>query len=260
MTRQFTLLTTLYNENNPVRCQEYLYCLERNLHNRDIDSVVIFYEKSGTSDYLLARLDGKQGIKLEIIDDKPTFRELFHYSNEHLNDRNIIIANADIYFDEEHGLNLIRDYDFSGKIFALTRYNKLAHIEKLLREYPDQHGLARRTGEGLLRTQHTNGTSIDSWIFSAPIALDFRCYYTMGVVSCDSCLNYQLLKSKLRVFNPCLDMISIHEHNGWTPDKYQLVLDKNGIRRTRRQWRAFNENNGDYQAGIRFCRLSDTLI
>ena len=99
---------------------------------------------------------------------------------------NCIGISADIFYDRISGINLIQNYDLTGKFFALTRYNKLDHLKKLLKDYPGQTGKVIATEEGLLRSQHLNGSSIDTWIYRTPIVLDFRCSYRMGIAGCDS--------------------------------------------------------------------------
>ena len=258
MPRYFTLLTTLYNEKDPARRAEYLSCIDRNKHNPSIDSIIIFYEKQDDNDELLEELENR-GVCIHITDKQPTFCDFFDYSNTHLVGRDIVLCNADIYFDPDRGLSQLNDIDLNGLFFALTRYNKLSHINKLIDEYPNQQGLMIETREGKLRSQHLNGSSIDTWIFRSPINIDFKCDYTLGVLSCDSNLNYQVKRSRhLRVYNPCLDLISIHEHNNWTPGKYQSVRDAQGNLHSRKQWQIHNFRNGNYPAGIPFCLLADT--
>lgn len=255
--KNFSLLTTLYNEKDPNRCQEYITCLERNISDQNIESIIVFYEKETDNDYIYRWLQ-QNNIILKLIDRKPTFHDLFEYSNRNLRSRKIIISNADIYFDEEAGLNLLSDLSLTGKFLVLTRYNKMAHLSKLLSAYPEQTGITIETRDGLLRSQHLNGSSIDSWIFKTPLVLDFKSDYTLGRVSCDSCLNHQLKRSKfVSAYNPCLDVISIHEHNGWTPSKYQTVVDDQGVKRTSDEWARHNYLNGDFLECIPFCSLND---
>jgi len=255
--KNFSLLTTLYNEKDTNRRQEYISCLEKNIRDPNIDSIIVFYEKEADNDYIYRWLQ-QNTIIIKLIDRKPTFHDLFEYSNRNLRSRKIIISNADIYFDEEAGLNLLSNFSLTGKFLVLTRYNKMVHLSKLLNEYPQQTGITIETKDGVLRSQHLNGSSVDSWIFKTPLVLDFKSNYTLGRVSCDSCLNHQLKKSKfVSVYNPCRDVISIHEHNDWTPAKYQAVVDEQGVKRTLNEWTRHNLSNGDFLECIPFCSLAD---
>ena len=131
---------------------------------------------------------------------------------------------------------------------------EFSNTEEILK----QTGITIETKDGVLRSQHLNGSSVDSWIFKTPLVLDFKSNYTLGRVSCDSCLNHQLKKSKfVSVYNPCRDVISIHEHNDWTPAKYQAVVDEQGVKRTLNEWTRHNLSNGDFLECIPFCSLAD---
>jgi len=173
MASQFILLTTLFNEKDPARRTEYLYCLNRNKNNPRIKSITIFYQKADSKDDFIEELENC-GASIHLVERQPTYHDFFEYSNTYLVDRNIILCNADIYFDSGKGLNLLEDVELGGLFFTLTRYNKLPHIRKLIDEYPNQQGLAIETGEGRLRSQHLNGSSIDTWIYKSPINIDFR--------------------------------------------------------------------------------------
>jgi len=257
---RFILLTTLYNEIREHRINEYLYCIKKNLNNEYIDKIIIFFEKNDDKyNEILTKLEAliSDNIIIEYINHRPTFNDFFQYANTKLLNNNIIITNADIYYDENKGLNLLTNIDLTDKFIVLTRYNKIA--------YPGYHqqqtGYIIETKEGKLKSQFKTGCSIDSWIFKTPLKIDFRCHYRLGIVQCDSSLNYQLIKSNnYKVYNPCLDIISIHEHKNWSPSNYNLVEDDITKKKiSRKKWMEMCKKRGDFFASIKFCRIKYVL-
>ena len=59
---------------------------------------------------------------LERIDGRPTYRQLFEYANAKFPYRTVIVANADIYFDDT--LDLLRHVSLEDTILALTRLER----------------------------------------------------------------------------------------------------------------------------------------
>lgn len=249
----FVLLTTLYNETNEERIKEYTKCLDINIKNPDIKEIVIFYEINELEDKMLLLLK-EYDVKIIYITKRPTFEDFFKFCNEHYPDNKCIITNSDIYFCYNTGLNLLSNVDLSDKILTITRYNK---IDQLKNPNLFQGLYVFNTEHGMLKTQHNNGCSIDTWIFSTPITLDFKCDYGLGVLRCDSSLNYQIKQSKIyKPYNPCLDIISIHEHNGWHPDKYNKIKDVNNNEYTVNEWDKLCKQRGDKYDKVGFCKLA----
>jgi hypothetical protein len=57
------------------------------------------------------------------------------------------------------------------------------------------------------------------------------------------------------VHNPCLDVISVHNHDGWNPNKYKTVIDENGAKISQETWVKKNLDAGHYPADVPFCRI-----
>lgn len=249
----FTLITTLYSEQNEHRIKEYLHCLERNLNNQHVDEIVILYEKKKNDDLFLGVLE-KKNVKIVHINRRPTFRFIFEYTNRELPDKKIVVLNADIYFSISRGLNLMDTVDLSDRFIVLTRYNKVEYIEHLGKTI----GVEIKDEGIKLRSQHKLGYSIDCWIYRTPLKITFRCDYLLGTNRCDSCLNFQLKYfSDYTVYNPCLDIISIHEHKGWDPNKYNFVVDADGKRYHINEWNRKLRKEKNRWDFIRFCKLDD---
>jgi hypothetical protein len=221
------LITCLYNEPSPARIAELLTCLERNLSNRHLASVDVFFDDSRAieSKILLERLRSMP-VSLKMIAGRPTYRELFEHANTHWPNRTVAVTNADIYFDES--LELLRHVKLDETILALTRWNV----------QPD--GTARLL---MLPDGFPNYFSADAWIFNTPLELDFYCEYELGTMFCDSFLNAQLFASRLSVFNPCLELKTYHlqaeESLSQQFEKEDTVEEK------REMWRAEYARNGN---------------
>jgi len=250
---KFVLLTTLYNEKNQQRIQEYINCIESNLNNSMISDICILYE--GSPDDNMIHILDKYNIIIEYINERPTYKTFFDYSSNNFSGRKIIITNADIYYDYDKGLNLIKDIDLSDKFLVLTRYNK---FKQLANPYQFVGIEIDHPIHGKLKSMHMSGISIDSWIYMAPVIPDFNPEVHIGVVFCDSMINSCLMGSnKYKVYNPCKDVISIHDHSGWNPVKYNTVRMKNGEIVSQHTWRSMCINRGYGMACVPFCHVSD---
>jgi len=189
----FVLITMLYNEINQERITEYITCLEKNIENPIIDCIHIIYDTS--SDQLTNTHPLKEYIqeKKNIItytDERPGYGFFFWLANNHYPNKKIIIANADIYFNES--LYFLQNYDLTNQFIILTRWNVI----------PD----------GSL-TLYRSRYSQDAWIFKSPLAQLEQCNICPGRVACDSQIAYFAICKGLTVSNPCLTIQACHIHN-----------------------------------------------
>ncbi len=191
----YVLIISLYNEKTFPRIRELITCLQLNLSHPMIDQVHVVYDtnKDDQRNPILTYLMGTQ-VNLTYHKGRPTFNQLFELANESYANRKVIIANADIYFN--HTLSLLKDFDFTNKVLALTRYDvkddgtlKLLHTNKGLPNYLSQ----------------------DTWIFKTPLAVSFDAQIELGTYFCDSFLNKLFFNdSDLQALNPCLDIQTCH--------------------------------------------------
>lgn len=192
----FVLFTTLYNEKKELRQNEFMFCLEKNLHHPSIKKIVILYESKEKQDFLkkLKDLeDFEKKVEVIFIDERPTFEQFFNLANIFYRDEKIIIANADIHFDNT--LDLIYKKQLKNKLIALTRYDR------------------NENGQYQLHDNHCFVTPCqDSWIFHAPIK-SFFCNFKLGILGCDPALAYAALKAKLQVVNPSRTIKTYHVHS-----------------------------------------------
>ena len=198
----FILITSLYNETDVARAQEYLTCLEKNLIHPSIQSIHVVYDTSrdDLNNYVLNYLKLKN-VKITYIVGRPTFGYLFKLINEQYPQNKIIISNADIYFNET--LHVLDSYDLQEKFLALTRWNVKADGSiEIFKQYDKNNNFR----------QDWSYYSQDTWIFQAPLK-PFRYEgIELGTFLCDGIVAFQAYQVKLHVFNPCWTIQCCHLH------------------------------------------------
>lgn len=214
----FVLFTTLYNEKKELRQNEFIFCLEKNIHHPSIKKIVILYESKKKQDFLkkLKDLENfEKKVEVIFIEERPTFEQFFNLANIFYRDQKIIIANADIHFDNT--LDLIYKRQLKNKLLALTRYDK------------NQNGEYELNGGYQLLS-----SSQDTWIFQAPIK-SFFSDIQLGKLGCDPALAYSALSAKLNVVNPSRTILSYHVHSSnirtyTLSDSYDHILPYASLR------------------------------
>ncbi len=195
---EFVLVTSLYNEVNVQRQQEYLECLIRNLQHPNIAHIHVFYDESkdGQGENTILSVLKSNTITISYINKRPTFQEIFTYVNTAFPERRLIIANADIYFDDT--LHRLSTFDLTHHFIALTRWEVQSNGE--LENHPFYYQGAP--------TFHSQ----DTWIFQTPIALFDTRNTSIGIAYCDSDIAYLAAVAGYKVCNPCLSIVSHHLH------------------------------------------------
>lgn len=177
------LLTTLYHEAHPERARELIECLQRNGANPAIDQIHVFYDSAADQGSSVVRQAvARAGATVREIRGRPTYADFFRYANEQLAGQIVVLANADIHFNQT--LALLDGLAWDRRFLAITRD-----------DFVGTHG------EG----------SADVWVFRAPVPL-FGQNVTFGTVCCDQVISYLARKNGLRVDNPCLSIHCLHRH------------------------------------------------
>ena len=191
-TVQFNLITCLYHEANPKRAAEYILCLQKNLRNKSIQNIHIIYDTSKDPDKQspLHRWLEKQCVTISYTEKRQSFGDCFRCANERFPDTNVIISNADIWFNKT--LSLIKNNHLEEKFLAITRHDK--------------------KGQRLKRVQL--GFSHDSWMFKTPFSIAPRLNHVpVGSWFCEKpVVDAARMHAGLRVYNPAFSVQCIHEH------------------------------------------------
>jgi len=179
------LLTGYYHDPDPHRRGEFLECLKRNAANDWIDEVRVFIEDATAPETIST---DQRKVTLIPLRRRVTFRFLFDYANQHLKRQTVVIANADIFFDET--LRRLNGYDLRGKLLCLSRWDVQADGSTVFFEHP---------------------SSQDAWIFQAPIP-EMTCDFHLGLPACDNSLAWEAEQAGLEISNPARTLHANHLH------------------------------------------------
>ena len=198
------LVTQFFISEKPEVLSNIIETLRRNLENPFITEILLLNEQ----DYDFSQFNNNYKINQIIIGERLTFKKAFEIMNmKYYNNRKVILANADIYFDET--LQLLYHYNFSSKsiIFALLKWANVMENVTLS-----------------LRTD-----SQDAWIFQTPLHTLLISEYTdfpLGAVRCDNRLAKLLKELNYNVIGP---VFAIHAIEFNTPLKRSLYDYKRAV-------------------------------
>ena len=220
--QKFVFMTMLYNEKNIDRQQEYITCLKHNLEHPSINHIHVLYdiESDNQSNNILAFLQ-KNKVSITYISGRATYGDFFNLAKESYPDKYIIIANADIFFDDS--LRLLETFDFTDVFLALTRWNIRQACAPILADSQWNQEKKQLLGHHFnpaTKTSGINSLSTDVWIFKSPLKKFEHDDIVLGTQWCDPCIVYQAQKAGLKVINPCLTIRCYHLHQtnirNWT--------------------------------------------
>ncbi len=174
-----TLYTSFYQDQNPEREKELIYCLNRNIENPLIDRILIFTE-----------CPIPENPKITIIGNcRPTYRMLFDAVNTYCQNENEIslISNTDIYFDNSLSKLILN----ARTCVALSRWDVKPNQEPKL---------------------HNERFSQDVWIFQGKVRKVRFCDFFLGVPGCDNRIAWELNQAGYVLYNPATTIKSYHYH------------------------------------------------
>lgn len=192
MRSQFVLMVGFYRDLDPARMGEFLTCLKHNLGNVLIGEVHVHVEERqpGRRYYLLEEYPFLAHPKVKLVDHgrRASYRALFDRANQKCAGQRVIIANADIYFDDS--LAQLDRTVLDGKLLCLSRWDV--------------------QGDGSAHLfAHT--FSQDAWIFQAPIRT-FKNNFLLGLPRCDNRIAWEAQRAGLAVSNPSRTVRANHLH------------------------------------------------
>ena len=184
------LVGGFYEDPDPVRCDELLECVRRNVGNEEIDEIHLLVEDELDPPELAAAHPALADEKVRLVPHgrRCTYEDLFGYADEHFSGRTVVVANADIYFD--HTLGRLRDYDLGGRLLCLSRWNVEEDGSTWCFEFP---------------------ASQDAWIFEAPLPR-FLCAFNLGLPGCENRLAWEASQAGLEITNPARSIHALHLH------------------------------------------------
>lgn len=184
------LLTGFYLDPDPTRQAEFLECLQRNVRCEQIEQIHLFIEESLTPEALrqLHPMLSNEKICLVPHRRRLTYQALLAYANKRLINRCVIIANADISFDNT--LAYLNGFNLVGRLLCLSRWDMQPDGSAVFFEHP---------------------ASQDAWIFHSPIRT-FACDFPLGVPGCDNRLAWEADNAGLLLSNPSRTVRAQHLH------------------------------------------------
>jgi len=198
-----------YQETNPDRLKELVYCFKQNLQNPyvkmiyDFGSGMKIYDTSEAS--FSFNMDINLSNKYKIVDNPEkkwlTFEMAINYANTNSDTGNYwCIMNLDIFLDDKSFWNTIRGQLNNGFIYAQSRY-EFNRIETKI-DNKIQFKDSAKMDENFAKMYHAN--TQDAWLFKTPldcnnknISFDFE----LGFLGCDNAIAERLYKSGYKVIN-----------------------------------------------------------
>lgn len=204
--RKIILVTQYYKTDNEKRSKENNVCLLNNILNDNIDKIILLNEEEYDLNFLFNKIDNKYRKKVKQINIETRLRyyDAFNYVNTYYKNNIIIVANLDIFFD--NNLNKLKEYDLTNKFFSISRYDLKNDYN-----FNGHNEIQKFTHDGSLGNPCID--SADTWIFEAPINHGDKTKIMLGANGCDTAINYIMKYDyKYDVYNPINSIITIHYH------------------------------------------------
>ena len=157
-------------------------------------------------DFLFENIDNKYRKKLKQINIESRLRyyDAFNYVNTYYKNNIIIVANLDIFFD--NNINKLKNYDLTNKFFSISRYDLKNDYN-----FNGNNEIQKFIHEGSQGNPCID--SADTWIFESPIKHGEKTKIMLGANGCDTAINYIMKYDyKYDVYNPINSIITIHYH------------------------------------------------
>ena len=204
--RKIILITQYYKTDNEKRSKENYVCLLNNILNDNIDKIILLNEEEYDLNFLFNKIDNKYRKKVKQINIESRLRyyDAFNYVNTYYKNNIIIVANLDIFFD--NNINKLKNYDLTNKFFSISRYDLKEDYN-----FNGNNEIKKFTHEGLLGNPCID--SADTWVFESPINHGEKTKIMLGANGCDTVINYIMKYDyKYDVYNPINSIITIHYH------------------------------------------------
>jgi hypothetical protein len=191
--KKINIITSFYLTSSKDRQEELDNALLNNINSNLIKSVHLFLDNNACLDYLNdIFFENKNFLKIVVISSRkqPFYNDLLSYANT-LNQEICMVCNSDIWLKNIEDIKIINRLN-SKMIYALTRY-----------EYDMSCPLI----------DHYQG-SHDSFIFRSPLNNNIikHLNFPQNVWGSENVLLYELNKFNYKIYNPCKQVIIIHEH------------------------------------------------
>jgi hypothetical protein len=189
------ILLTEHFPAQTARMTEYETCLNENIKNPLIETIVLFIDELGfkPKDSFLQ----SPKVKIERGSSRANYRDFLTYASSNYPDQICCIANADIIIGSDVG-KISKEY-LKGKFLALTRWDLKKQADGTFQSvfFENPRSIAQ--------------ASQDTWIFLSPIVIKDS-QFTLGKPGCDNKIAHLAKESGLVVTNPSLLIKTYHLH------------------------------------------------
>lgn len=204
MDKKSVVYTTLAISNGKVE-DHILAAVQRNCSISNISKIIIVTESKIEDLLNLNEIFSHDKVRFKNVIERPTFSTMLsainHSQNVSSNEVSFLM-NADISANNESSISdtcntlefLLRK-GVKQPCFILTRYDQV-------------NGRPQITLKNNLNMP--NLMSSDVWVFTEAVTLETDAFYCLGQMFCDQFFVYDLYRSGLSIFNPCLDIMFIH--------------------------------------------------
>jgi hypothetical protein len=184
------LLVGFYNDAIPRRTEEFIECVRRNADNAHINAITVFLEDPVSSDEARIRFPALAHKKVQLIEHgkRLTYTHTFDFANRNLAGKRVIVANADIFFDET--LAMVEEVSLRARMLCLSRWDE---------------------GTDGLPRHFECADSQDAWIFQPPI-VHIEGDFPFGKPGCDNRVAHEAERAGLAVANPSRTVRARHLH------------------------------------------------
>jgi hypothetical protein len=187
------LLTSLYLDKNPLRMQEYKLALQLNLKNPHINHIHVMWE--GHDKETEQILSDHEKITVIPHNGRPSFKTLFEYCNIQNPGGLWCVCNGDIVLTND--IHKLQSINMNNNLLALTRWEFVSETSVSVFHEHEQ----------------PNKYSQDTWCFKTPILVPSELELIhMGKVACDSHLSNVYKHYQQFIYNPCMDIKTLHIH------------------------------------------------
>jgi len=193
MHKKINIITSFYLTSSKDRQEELDKTLLNNINSNLIKSVHLFIDNNECLDYLnniFSKNINFLKILIILCEKQPFYNDFVSYANT-LNNEICMISNSDIWLKNIEDIKIIDRLD-NKMIYALTRY-EYDMSSPLIDKYQGSH---------------------DAFIFRSPLENNIIKYlnFEQNVWGSENVVLYELEKLNYKIYNPCKQIIIIHEH------------------------------------------------
>jgi hypothetical protein len=162
-----------------------LYCLHKNLSNKDIDKTVLFIDNCEFNNVFNEKL-----ITIP-TQARLSYKTWMDYADKEYTEDIKILANSDVYFD--HSISFLdKINEWENRLYVLTR-------KDLTKEGPIIPSGVNYNANN--QEQISHHCCQDSWIYKSKLKKDFNNNYNLGVMNCENLFRINAQESGISVFS-----------------------------------------------------------